>query len=114
MHKRFLPYSRFRSRVVQDLTGAWWQEQEVDLDHHIVHSHLPSAKARSNKAELERMVGVLSATPLDRGKPLWQMHVIDNCVARMAKSGKRSLSVFIIASRMHCPGRRTAFDVRFR
>ena len=80
MRKRFLPYSRFRSRVVQDLTGAWWQEQEIDLDQHILHSRLPSAKGHGNKIALERLVGELSATPLDPDKPLWQMHVVDNCV----------------------------------
>jgi len=85
MRKRFLPYRRFRSRVVQDVTGAWWQEQEVDLEQHILHTRLPSAKASSNKAALEQMVGVLSATPLDPDMPLWQMHVIDNCVGEDGK-----------------------------
>ena len=28
LHSRFLVYSRFRSRVVTDLSGSWWQEQE--------------------------------------------------------------------------------------
>lgn len=85
VRKRFLPYSRFRSRVVQDLTGAWWQEQEVDLDQHILHSRLPSTKGHSNKAELEQLVSVLSAAPLDPEKPLWQMHVVDNCVGEDGK-----------------------------
>jgi len=83
--KRLLAYSRFRSRVVQDLTGAWWQEQEVDLDHHLVHTRLPSTKGVGNKAALERMVGELSATALDADKPLWQMHVVDNCIGEDGK-----------------------------
>ena len=32
LENRLLSYSRFRSRVNYDMTGAWWQEQEVDLD----------------------------------------------------------------------------------
>lgn len=80
MRKRFLPYSRFRSCVLQDVTGAWWQEQDVDLDDHIAHSTLPSPRTGSNKAVLEGMVGELSATPLDPDKPLWHMHIVDNCV----------------------------------
>lgn len=85
MKRRFLSYSRFRSCVVQDLTGAWWEEQKVDLDHHILQSRLPSARGGSNKEELERMVGELSATALDHSRPLWQMHVVDNCVGEDGK-----------------------------
>ena len=79
MVNRLLPYSRFRSRVVQDAGGAWWQEQEVDLDDHIVHSTLKSASP-DNKAELELMVSRLSAEALDPSRPLWQMHMVDNCI----------------------------------
>jgi diacylglycerol O-acyltransferase len=85
MKKRFLPYRRFRSCVLQDLSGAWWQEQDVDLDQHILHESLPSSGSSGNKAELERMVGELSATPLDPDRPLWQMHVVDNCIGEDGK-----------------------------
>ncbi len=80
MKQRFLSYGRFRSRVVQDLTGAWWEEQEVDLDHHIVQTRLTAKKGASNKPALEALVGELSATALDPDQPLWQMHLVDNCV----------------------------------
>ena len=85
MKKRFLNYRRFRSRVVQDVTGAWWEEQGVDLDHHIIQTRLVSKKGASNKDALEHMVGELSATVLDPDKPLWQMHVVDNCVGEDGK-----------------------------
>jgi len=85
MRKRFLLYSRFRSCVLQDLTGAWWQEQEVDLDQHILRTNLSSSAKGSNKAELEQLVGELFATPLDADKPLWQMHVVDNCISEDGK-----------------------------
>lgn len=80
LKQRFLTYSRFRSRVVQDLAGAWWEEQKVDLDHHVVQTRLAASKGASNKPALEAMVGELSATALDPDKPLWQMHLVDNCV----------------------------------
>jgi diacylglycerol O-acyltransferase / wax synthase len=78
MGTRLLTYSRFRSRVVHDATGAWWQEQEVDIDCHIIHTRLKPS-GRGNKVALERMVSELSATPLDFSRPLWQMHLVDGC-----------------------------------
>jgi len=80
MKLRFLSYSRFRSRVVQDLAGAWWEEQGVDLGHHIVQVRLAATRGESNKPALEALVGELSATALDPDQPLWQMHVVDHCV----------------------------------
>ncbi len=94
---RFLVYRRFRSRVVTELTSAWWQEQEVDLEDHVIHAQLPLEKLQSrskktaqetsamppqpsNKAALQHMVGKLSAQPLDSRKPLWQIHLVDNYV----------------------------------
>ena len=79
MTARFLPYRRFRSRVTTDLTGAWWEEQEIDLHEHIIQTRLEGSKA-SNKADLEALVSKLSATALDRDLPLWQMHMVDNCI----------------------------------
>ncbi|RZI41379.1 wax ester/triacylglycerol synthase family O-acyltransferase [Herbaspirillum sp. HC18] len=80
IESRLLKYSRFRSRVVRDMTGgAWWQPEEVDLDDHIVRTMLPSG-TQPNKEALEQLVSDLSGTPLDFSKPLWQMHVVDNYV----------------------------------
>lgn len=80
VHTRLLTYQRFRSRVARDMTGgAWWQEQEVDLDEHIIPVRLNSASG-SNKVALEELVSELSAVPLDFSRPLWQMHLVDNCV----------------------------------
>ncbi len=80
LEARFLVYSRFRSRVVSDLSGAWWQEQQVNLDDHVIHTALAPAKdGASNKPALQRLVGELSQQRLDPDKPLWQMHLVDNC-----------------------------------
>jgi diacylglycerol O-acyltransferase / wax synthase len=79
------PYRRFRSAVVQDITGVWWQEQEVDLDDHLIPVKLKPA-APNNKPALEGLVATLSATKLDPDKPLWQMHVVDGCVGEDGKT----------------------------
>ncbi|MES2297618.1 MAG: wax ester/triacylglycerol synthase family O-acyltransferase [Pseudomonadota bacterium] len=84
LEKRLLVFSRFRSRVVTDLSGSWWQEQEVDLADHVVHLALP-AQATSNKAALQKLVGDLSQQRLDPDKPLWQMHLVDHCVGEDGK-----------------------------
>ncbi len=81
LEARFLVYSRFRSRVVTDLSGSWWQEQEVDLDDHVIHTKLASNKDKStNKPALQELVGKLSQQPLDPDKPLWQFHLVENCL----------------------------------
>jgi diacylglycerol O-acyltransferase len=86
LESRFLVYSRFRSRVVTDVSGSWWQEQEVDLDDHVIHTALADpAKGKSNKPDLQKLVGKLSQQPLDPDKPLWQMHLVDNCVGEDGK-----------------------------
>ncbi len=83
---RFLVHSRFRSRVETDLTGAWWQEQEVNLDDHVVHTALPVVKKHeSNKPALQALVGKLSRQKLDPSKPLWQMHLVDHCIGEDGK-----------------------------
>lgn len=87
MESRFLKFSRFRSRVVRDMTGgAWWQPEDIDLDYHIVHATLPQDGKDGNKKALERMVSELSGTPLDFSRPLWQMHIVDNCVGEDGKT----------------------------
>ncbi|MES3025151.1 MAG: wax ester/triacylglycerol synthase family O-acyltransferase [Pseudomonadota bacterium] len=86
LESRFLVYSRFRSRVVSDVSGSWWQEQEVDLDDHVIHTALADpAKNKSNKPALQKLVGTLSQQRLDPDKPLWQMHLVDNCVGEDGK-----------------------------
>lgn len=84
---RLLAYRRFRSRVVADVSGTWWQEQDVDLEDHVVHLRLASAQSntQSNKPALEHLVGKLSEQPLNPYKPLWQMHLVDNCVGEDGK-----------------------------
>ncbi len=71
-----LPYKPFRSRVVQDASGAWWEEDEdFDLDQHLVRIGLPGD---GGKAELQKLVAQLAGQGLDPLKPLWQFHLVEN------------------------------------
>jgi WS/DGAT/MGAT family acyltransferase len=73
---RFMAFSRFGQRAVQDAAGAWWEAPaEFDIGQHVVAARLPG---RGGKRELERLVGELASTPLDPARPLWQFHVVEN------------------------------------
>ncbi|MGH9887595.1 MAG: wax ester/triacylglycerol synthase family O-acyltransferase, partial [bacterium] len=58
-----------------DLDRPFWVEDEhVDLDYHIRHLTAPSP---GGQKELEALVALLHAHPLDRNRPLWEFYVID-------------------------------------
>ncbi len=76
LRSHLLQYRQFRSRVVQDPGGAWWEEDEnFDLDQHLVRIGLPG---RGGKEELQKLVAQLAGQALDPGKPLWQFHLVEN------------------------------------
>jgi WS/DGAT/MGAT family acyltransferase len=75
VENRLLSFKRFRSRVVVDPTGAWWEETEPDLDQHLVRIGLPG---KGGKEELEKLVAQLASQALDHARPLWQFHLIEN------------------------------------
>ena len=73
---RLVTHRRFRSRVVRDATGYYWQEiDDFDLNDHLVRSKLPG---RGTVSDLKKFVGELASRPLDESKPLWQMQLVDN------------------------------------
>jgi len=70
-------FPRYARRVVDGglLGGAHWEDvEDFDLDLHVHHIALP---APGGRAELQQLVGDLMATPLDRSRPLWHVHVVD-------------------------------------
>lgn len=76
LQEHLLPYFRFRARVVEDATGAWWEEDEdFDLDRHLVRIGLPG---RGGTRELQRLVAQLAGQALDAQRPLWQFHLVEN------------------------------------
>ena len=73
---RLVTHRQFRSRVVRDATGCYWQEVDnFDLEDHLIRSKLPG---RGTVAELKKFVGELASRPLDDSRPLWQMQLVDN------------------------------------
>jgi WS/DGAT/MGAT family acyltransferase len=68
MHRKLAP-------IPLDLDRPFWVEDEhVDLDYHVRHLTAPSP---GTMKELEALVALLHAHPLDRSRPLWEFYVID-------------------------------------
>ena len=73
---RLLRYQRFRQRVVQDASGAYWFDDEhFDIDNHVHSLNLP---APGGKAALQSLAAALASQSLDHNKPLWMMTVVEN------------------------------------
>lgn len=74
-----LSYDRFRQRVVEDAAGATWVEDRAfDLKHHVIAEKLPRAAPGKAQAALQERVAALAMQPLDRRRPLWQIHLIED------------------------------------
>lgn len=77
-----LKYDRFRQRVVEDAAGATWvNDRNFDLARHVVLEKLPpsASTAQGHQQEaLQDRVAELAAQPLDRKRPLWQIHLIED------------------------------------
>jgi WS/DGAT/MGAT family acyltransferase len=72
------PYPRFRQKVIEGrppVSGPHWEDDpDFNLDLHLHHVALPAPGDRDTLAEL---VADITATPLDRDKPLWSFHFVD-------------------------------------
>ena len=69
-------YRRFRQCAVQEVAGAWWQDDpDFDLDAHLKRRALP---ARAGKKELQALASELAVQPLNPGKPLWRFDLIED------------------------------------
>lgn len=53
---------------------GWTYDDEIDLDYHLRYVSLP---APGSKSELFRLIADLHGRRLDRGRPLWEVHLID-------------------------------------
>src|SRR3954470_24402323 len=60
----------------------WVDDPHFNLRYHVRHSALP---APGGDAELERIAGRLFALPLDRGKPLWELNLVEGLAAEGAE-----------------------------
>ena len=76
VENRFLSFRRFRQKAVDRTNGAYWQlDPDFELDSHIRRTALPG---NAGLEELQELVSELASTPLDKSKPLWQFHLIEN------------------------------------
>jgi WS/DGAT/MGAT family acyltransferase len=76
VRRRMLCFHRFTQRVSGAGADARWQDDDAfDLDWHVRHLALPAGEAGET---LEDLVGGLVSTPLDRSRPMWQFHLIDD------------------------------------
>jgi len=68
----------FRRRLAEVPFGlhhpVWIEDPDFDLDHHIRTTTVP---APGDAEQLSALVGRLSAMPLDRTRPLWEIWVIE-------------------------------------
>ena len=77
MEERLLAYSRFGQRVEEQGGQARWVDHDVDIREHVVREKLPRHKGGA-QAALQKRIGELAMTPLDRARPLWQMHLVED------------------------------------
>jgi WS/DGAT/MGAT family acyltransferase len=71
VRSRLLSFHRLRQRVAdRDGSPRWEFDPWFDLDWHVQRLDLAASS-------LEQAMGELASTPLDPGKPLWQLHLAD-------------------------------------
>jgi WS/DGAT/MGAT family acyltransferase len=79
VEERLLKYNRFHQRVVEDAAGATWVEDgDFDITKQVVREKLPKHAKGGEQAALQQRVGELAMQPLDRARPLWQIHLVED------------------------------------
>lgn len=75
---RLMAHPTFRRRVVEVPFGLnhalWVEDPELDLDAHISRHVLP---APGGARELADLTAAIVGVPLDRSRPLWEIHVVE-------------------------------------
>jgi WS/DGAT/MGAT family acyltransferase len=68
---------RYRQRIARmPVLGhpVWVDDDRFNLAYHVRHTHLP---APGDERQLKRLAGRIMSQALDRGKPLWEMWVVE-------------------------------------
>lgn len=78
--ERLLPYARFSQCAVEDASGASWvSDLRFDLHHHVQRERLAPGplSGPAARSALQIRVAQLAVEPLDRSRPLWQFHLVE-------------------------------------
>jgi len=77
IEKRWLVFDRFKQRLTVPVIGLpkWEIDPDFDIRSHLQRVALPGD---GDRLALQNMISDLTAIPLDRNKPLWQIHLIEN------------------------------------
>lgn len=76
LEKKFLKFRRFRQLAHQSASGCYWQDDRYfDMAAHVRVVALPG---KADYLELQQYVSNLASTPLDKNKPLWTFHIVEN------------------------------------
>ena len=79
IEERLLKYPRFTQRVVQDAGGATWvHDRKFAIANHVVTEKLARKPKGREQEALQDRVAELAVMPLDRNRPLWQFHLVEN------------------------------------
>jgi len=79
MQARLLKFDRFKHRVWEPRFGPpfWVEDPNFDIHNHVMEISLPEP---GDHQALQTLVSELMSVPLDRSKPLWEFHYVDNYI----------------------------------
>jgi WS/DGAT/MGAT family acyltransferase len=74
--ERFLAVPRFRQHVESRAGECWWVDDPYfDATRHIKRVRLPG---KGDQSELQRYIAQLASDQLDKSRPLWQLHIVED------------------------------------
>ena len=76
---RLLKYPRFVQIAEEDSAGATWaKDPHFDLAQHLVIETLTPHRKGTEQQALQERLGALCMQPLDKRRPLWQFHLVED------------------------------------
>ena len=98
-------FRRLVERAPLHLDHGWFVDgADVDLDYHLRHHVLP---APGSDLELNGLLAHLAAQPMDLGRPLWEIHIIEGLDA-VEGAPKRSFALYLKVHHAGVDGRSAA------
>jgi WS/DGAT/MGAT family acyltransferase len=74
--ERFLSIPRFKQHVESRAGEYWWvDDPHFEASRHIKRVRLPG---KADQKELQRFVAELASEHLDKSRPLWQLHIVED------------------------------------